>query len=115
MHYSENYDIDLDLNEEINEEVKNQIDEELGIKTELNELQCFQLFFSEKIINSLVEESNNYYKKILIEKYGTNYMEIVLSKNSFGTYPFLYVTRGISREDILAFIGMRIYTIIFFI
>ena len=106
---NENYDFDLDLDESLDEQVKNQIDEELGIKTELNELQCFQLFFSDKIINSLVQESNNYYKKILIEKYGTNYMEIILSKNSFGTYPFLYVTRGISREDILAFIGMRIY------
>ena len=36
-------------------------------------------------------------------------MEIILAKNSFGIYPFLYVTKGISKEDILAFIGMRIY------
>ena len=66
--------------ENLEDKIKLQIDEELGIKTELNELQCFQLLYSDKIINSLVDESNNYYKVILIEKYGNNYMEIILEK-----------------------------------
>ena len=30
-------------------------------------------------------------------------------KQSFGTYPYLYVSRGINKDDILAFIGIRIY------
>ena len=34
------------------------------------ELQCFQLLFNDEIVGLLVEESNNYYRKILIEKYG---------------------------------------------
>ena len=32
-----------------------------------------------------------------------------MSKQSFGTYPYLYVSRGIGKDDILAFIGIRIY------
>ena len=77
MYSNDNFDIYDEIDEELEEDVKDQINEELGIKTELNELQCFQLFFSDKIIDALVQESNNYYRKILIEKYGNiNYLYI---------------------------------------
>ena len=33
----------------------------------------------------------------------------MLAKQIRNTYPFLYVTKGITREDILAFIDIRIY------
>ena len=75
----------------------------------LNEFQYFQLMFSNEIIDSLVEESNNFYKNILFEKYGPDYRTIVMSKKAHNTYPYLFVTKGISREDILAFIGIRMY------
>ena len=73
------------------------------------ELQCFQLFFNDEMLGLLVEESNNYYRKILIEKYGNDYRDVILNAGTFSTYPHLYVTRGIEKEDILAFIGVRIY------
>ena len=78
----------------------------------MTELDIFQLFFSDEIIKLLVQESNNYYQKILIEKYGSDYKNLILSqesKNSNNKYLFYFVTRGISKEDILAFIGIRIY------
>ena len=61
------------------------------------------------MLGLLVEESNNYYRKILIEKYGNDYRDVILNAGTFSTYPHLYVTRGIEKEDILAFIGVRIY------
>jgi len=75
----------------------------------MNEYQYFRLLFSDEILDLLVEESNNYYQKVLIEKYGCDYRKIILSKTSFNTYPYLYVTKGISKDDILAFIGIRMY------
>jgi len=75
----------------------------------LNEYDYFRLLFSDDIIDLLVEESNNYYKNVLIEKYGNNYREVILSKRSFNSYQYLFVTKGIKKEDILAFIGIRIY------
>ena len=78
----------------------------------MTELDIFQLFFSDEIIKLLVQESNNYYQKILFEKYGSDYKNLILSqesKNSNNKYLFYFVTRGISKEDILAFIGIRIY------
>jgi len=75
----------------------------------MNEYQYFKLLFSDEIIDLLVEESNNYYQKVLLEKYGPDYRKIILSKTTFNTYPYLYVTKGITRDDILAFIGIRMY------
>ena len=75
----------------------------------LNELQFFLLLYSNEILDMLVEEANNYYKKILIDKYGIDYKKVILAKKGFNTYPYLYVTKGISKEDILAFLGIRIY------
>ena len=34
---------------------------------------------------------------------------MILKSNNYGTYADLYVKRGINKEDILAYIGIRIY------
>ena len=57
----------------------------------------------------LVEESNNYYKKILISKYGYDYKNIILLKNSLSSYESLFIIKGITKNDILIFIGIRIF------
>ena len=75
----------------------------------LNEFYYFQLLFSNEILDLLVEETNNFYKKQLLDKYGEDYKNIVLSERLTASYPYLYVTQGISKEDILAFIGIRIH------
>ena len=77
--------------------------------SELNEYDYFRLLFSDEIVDLLVEESNNYYKAQLIEKYGREFREKILSTGSTSSYQYLYVTKGIGKEDILAFIGIRIY------
>ena len=73
---------------------------------ELNEYDYFRLLFSDEIVDLLVEESNNYYKTQLIEKYGREFREKILATGSTSSYQYLYVTKGIGKEDILAFIGM---------
>ena len=75
----------------------------------MNELQFFRLLFSDEILNLLVEESNNYYRNVLIAQFGEDFKKVILSKESTGSYPYLYVTKGINREDILAYLGIRIY------
>jgi len=75
----------------------------------MNEFQYFQLLFSNEIVELLVEESNNYMRQMCIEKHGPDYRKHLLTNKIFSTFPYLYVTKGISKEDILAFIGMRIY------
>ena len=75
----------------------------------LNELRYFRLLYSDEILDDLVEESNNYYRKLMIEKFGDDYRNIILSKRLSGSCPYLFISRGITREDILAFIGVRIY------
>ena len=75
----------------------------------MNELEYFQLFIIDEILELLTEESNNYMKKMLLDKYGTDYKAIILKSNNYGTYADLYVKRGINKEDILAYIGIRIY------
>ena len=62
-------------------------------------------FFSDEIIDYFVGESNNYYDKILKIKYGNDFKEKILEQKSYNTYPYLYATKGISKEDILCFIG----------
>ena len=98
--------------EEENKTEKNDIlEEETEQKNDsvMNEYEFFRLLFSNEILDLLVEESNNFMKKLIIEEYGPDYREIVLSRKTNSTYAYLYVTKGIKREDILAFIGMRIY------
>ena len=74
-----------------------------------NEYNYFRLFFTDEILNFFVKESNEYYTNILINKFGNNFKEIILSKKNYNTYPYLYVKKGISKEDIIAFIGIRLY------
>ena len=99
----------------------NQLEEYSGINIEeyfepkirddisiMNELEYFQLFITDEILELLTEESNNYMKKILLDKYGNDYKSIILKSNNYGTYADLYVKRGINKGDILAYIGIRI-------
>ena len=76
---------------------------------EPNELEYFQLLFSDEILEMLSEESNTYYKKVLSEIELTYYKKIIISKESTSSYQYLYVTKGITKEDILAYVGVRIY------
>jgi len=98
-----------DENDEKEEKDEKRKKEENEDSEFLNEYQYFRLLFSDEIVDLLVEESNNYMKKIILEEFGPDYKNIVLTKKSHNTYPYLYVSRGIKREDILAFIGMRMY------
>ena len=75
----------------------------------MNELEYFQLFITDEILEILTEESNNYVKTILLYKYGNGYKSIILKNNNYGTYLDLYIKRGINKEDILTYIGVRIY------
>ena len=75
----------------------------------LTELEYFQLLYSKEIIDLLVEESNKYYSELLIEKYGSDYKQIIKSKEATSSYAYLFVTKGITKEDILGYIGIRIY------
>ena len=45
-----------------------------------NEYNYFRLFFSNEILDFFVKESNEYYTNILINKFGNNFKEIILSK-----------------------------------
>ena len=82
------------------------IDDKINI---LNELEYFQLFFDDEIMNFFEQESNKYVTNILIKKYGSNFKEFILNEKAYNTYRYLYVTKGITKEDILAFIGVRIF------
>ena len=74
-----------------------------------SEYNYFRLFFTDEILNFFVKESNEYYTNILRNNFGNNFKEIILSKKNYNTYPYLYVKKGISKEDIMAFIGIRLY------
>ena len=81
-------------------------------KNYLNVLSYFRLFFNDEILDLFVEESNHYFTEILKEKYGNDFKNIVLSMNKeklAKNYAYYYVTRGISKEDILTFIGIKIF------
>ena len=82
------------------------IDDKINI---LNELEYFQLFFDDEIMNFFEQESNKYVTNILITKYGSNFKEFILNEKAYNTYRYLYVTKGIIKEVILAFIGVRIF------
>ena len=69
------------------------------------ELDYFKLLFSNEILDLLVEELNKYYINILIDTYGTEYYQ----KNKQLLYLIYMLLKGLIREDILAFIGIRIY------
>ena len=92
----------MDVDEALNGALKNN-------NQEYTELDYFRLLFSDEIIELLVEESNNYYKRMLTENFGLEYKRVILTKMTAGSLPYLYITKGISKEDILAYIGIRIY------
>ena len=91
---------------DIEETFDYKIDDKINI---LNELEYFQLFFDDEIMNFFEQESNKYVTNILIKKYGSNFKEFILNEKAYNTYRYLYVTKGITKEDILAFIGVRIF------
>ena len=91
---------------EIEEHIRQRLEKDAE---NLSELEYFQLLYSNDLIDSLVEGSNAYYTKYLLDNYGKDYKKIILSKEAPASYPYLYVTRGISREDVLAYVGIRIY------
>ena len=63
---------------DIEEIYEPQINENVGEL--LNEYTCFKLMFTDEILEFFVKESNIYYEKILKEKFGDNYKEIIFSK-----------------------------------
>ena len=60
-------------------------------------------------MNFFEQETNKYVANILIKKYGSNFKEFILNEKAYNIYRFLYVTKGITKENILAFIGLRIF------
>ena len=51
-------------------------------------------FLTDETLEFFVKESNIYHEKILKEKFGDNHKEIIFAKNSYNTYPYLYITKG---------------------
>lgn len=82
------------------------IDDNINISTEL---EYFQLFFDNKIMKLLCDESNEYITDKLKKKYGENFKHKILEEKAYNTYRYLYVTKGINEDDILAFIGVRLF------
>ena len=68
--------------------------ENVIINRKKNELEFFQLYFTEDLILYLVNESSTYYEIKLIKKFGNNYKDIILSKKEYNSLPYLYVNRG---------------------
>ena len=52
----------------------------------LNELEYFQLFFDDEIMNFFEQESNKYVTNILKKKYGSNFKEFILNEKTYNTY-----------------------------
>ena len=93
----------MDIEEGFLSEIKNEIEI-------MNELEYFKLFFIDDILELLSRESNEYYQLFLKEKYGINYKDVILKEKKYSTYPYIYSkNNGIHKEDILAFIGIRIF------
>ena len=73
-----------------------------------NKYEYFKLFFSDEIIDYFVSESNDYYEKILKNKYGNDFKQKIFELNSYNIYPYLYLAKGITKDDITCFIGIKI-------
>ena len=81
-----------------NEQIK---ENELSI-----EFKYFKLFFSDEIIELFAKSSNDYYRQTLIDKYGADYENKIMtlcSKQRNKLYEYFYITRGIRKYDILLF------------
>ena len=63
-------------------------------KEKKNELEFFQLYFTEDLTLYLVNESSTYYEIKLIKEFGNDYKDIILSKKEYNSLPYLYVNRG---------------------
>lgn len=91
---------------EIEKSFEGNIDDNITI---LKELEYFQLFFDNKIMKFLCDESNKYVTDKLKEKYGENFKSRILDEKDYNSYRNLYVTKGINEDDIRAFIGVRLF------
>ena len=69
-------------------------------------LDSFRLFFTDELLEKIAEDSNKYYHEKLQLQYGPDYKTKKYTKNSL---PFLFLSKGINKYDILVFIGIRIY------
>ena len=88
------------------------LDQKIKGKELETELDYFQLFFNDEILDLFVEESNNYYSKLLRDKYGSDFKNVILTScnnHPNKAYQYYYVTRGITKKDILTFIGIKIF------
>ena len=65
--------------------------------------------FTDEMLEFFVKESNIYYEKFLKEKFGDNYKEIILTKNSYNTYPYLYYKRYKERRYYCIYWNKNIY------
>ena len=66
----------------------------------LTEYEYFKLFISEEIIETLAKESNNFMNTFLKNKCGEEFKYVIPNKKNYNTYPYIYVTKGIHKEDI---------------
>ena len=69
-------------------------------------IDCFRIFFCDEILEKIAEGSAHHYEEELKLLYGEEYKTREYSKNSL---PYLFMKRGINKEDILAFVGIRIF------
>ena len=75
----------------------------------LTEYEYFKLFISEEIVEILVKESNNFMNAFLKNKFGENFKDVILNQKNYNAYPYIYVIKGIHKEDIFAFIAIRLF------
>lgn len=69
-----------------------------------------RLFLSDDILDLFAEETSSLCKKKLLDTYGGDYKDTVLASYGKGnSLPYLFCSKGISKEDILAFIGIKVY------
>ena len=45
----------------------------------------------------------------LKNKFGEDFKVVILNQKNYNIYPYIYVTKGIHKEDIFAFIVIRIF------
>ena len=45
----------------------------------------------------------------LKNKFGEDFKDVILNQKNYNTYPYIYVTKDIHKEDIFAIIAIRIF------
>ena len=103
-----------EIKSEKNKNENKALKERIKLKeTNLNELDYFRLFFTNEILEQFAMESYIFFKKKLADSYGgdfNEFKETVLGSYGKGnSMPYLFVSRGISKEDILSYIGIKVY------